>query len=112
MIPLLVTLGAACGAAARYVCGHLWDGAFPKGTLLVNVVGSFVLGVLSGAGVGTTAWSLLGVGFCGGLTTYSAFAVRTVDIARQSRMRSLVYGALTMVLALGACLAGFGLAHP
>lgn len=110
MTPLWVMIGAGGGAASRYLVGHLLDRAFPRGTLTVNVVGSFLLGWLAGRGVGADARALLGVGFCGGLTTYSAFAVRTVDLARDSVARSLSYVALTTGLALGACFLGFALA--
>ena len=48
--------------------------AFPWGTLVVNVVGSFVLGVVVGAGLGTAPLSLIGIGFCGAFTTFSTMA--------------------------------------
>ena len=79
MTPLLVAVGAAIGATLRFHVAHRLDGRFPRGTLLVNVAGSFVLGLLVGAGVSADGLALLGTGFCGGLTTYSAFAVQTRD---------------------------------
>lgn len=109
MTPLLVMLGAGTGAATRYLAGHLLDARFPRGTLLVNVVGSFLLGWLAGRGVTDTAWSLLGVGFCGGLTTYSAFAVRTVDLARESWLRSTTYVVATLALSLAAGFVGYAI---
>jgi CrcB protein len=82
MTPLLVALGAAAGATLRFLAAHLVDhrldgGRFPAGTLLVNVIGSTLLGVFSAWSLSGHLTALLGVGFCGGLTTYSAFAVRT-----------------------------------
>lgn len=108
MTPLLVALGAAIGATLRFHVAHRLDGRFPRGTLLVNVAGSFVLGLLFGAGVSADGLALLGTGFCGGLTTYSAFAVQTRD---QGRRRGTFYAAATIALALGACAVGFGVAQ-
>ena len=87
MTPLLVALGAAVGAVVRFWVGHHLDGRTPWGTLLVNVAGSFVLGLVVGAQPSPDALALLGTGFCGGLTTYSAFAVQTRDQAQRPRGR-------------------------
>ena len=82
MTGLLVALGAALGAPLRYLAGRLlderWHGRLHWGTLLVNLAGSFLLGGLAGAAVEGRAMALIGTGFCGGLTTYSAFAVQSV----------------------------------
>ena len=78
MTALLVALGAAVGAPLRYLAGHWLDRRLHWGTLLVNLVGSAMLGALVGAAVDGHWLALLGTGFCGGLTTYSAFAVQTV----------------------------------
>lgn len=104
MTPLLVALGAAVGAPLRYLAGHVLDRAFPNGTLLVNVAGSFVLGLLSASALSGSAMALLGVGFCGGLTTYSSFAVQTVRLGSR---RGTAYAAATLVLSLSACGLGF-----
>ena len=76
---LLVALGGAVGASVRYVLGHLGDrpGGMPWGTLGANLAGSFVLGVVVGLEPGEPARALVGLGFCGALTTFSAFAVQT-----------------------------------
>jgi CrcB protein len=103
---LYVALGAALGAPTRYVLGHLLDRRVPWGTILVNVLGSFVLGVVSGAGLSAGSRAFVGVGFCGALTTYSAFAVQTHD--RGPRW-GLVNVLLTVPLALAACALGFAL---
>jgi len=78
----------------------------PWGTLLVNVAGSFLLGAFSAAALSDSATALLGTGFCGGLTTYSAFAVQTHD--RGLRLGA-VYVVLTLATCLGACWLGFEL---
>ncbi len=76
---LLVAAGAAVGAPLRYVAGHLLDGRVPGGTIAVNWVGSFLLGWFTGLGLDGDATALLGVGFCGALTTYSSFVVQSHD---------------------------------
>ena len=106
MTTLLVALGAACGAALRYVAAHLLDVRFPAGTLLVNVVGSFLLGVFSGLSLSGSGMALLGAGFCGGLSTYSAFAVQAHD---SGPLRGAVYAVTTIGLSLAACSLGFAL---
>ena len=104
MTGLLVALGGAVGAAVRYLAGHLLDGRLHRGTLLVNLVGSTLLGALTGAAVDGDALALVGTGFCGGLTTYSAFAVQTVDGGRRL---GPAYAALTV----GGCLLMATLGH-
>ena len=106
MTVLLVALGAAVGAPLRYVTGHLLDVRFPWGTVLVNVVGSFLLGLFTALGLSGGGTALLGMGFCGGLTTYSAFAVQSFD---HGRRRGLANVLLTIPLALAACALGFAL---
>ncbi len=106
MTALLVALGAAVGASLRYWVGHHLDRDYPVGTLLVNVAGSFVLGLVVGATTEPGTLALLGTGFCGGLTTYSAFAVHTRDLGR---VRGAVYAGATIALALAACALGFAI---
>lgn len=107
MTVLSVGLGAALGAALRYVAGHVLDRDLPWGTVLVNVGGSFLLGLFSGLALTGTAWAFLGVGFCGGLTTYSAFAVQTFD---HGAGRGTANVLLTIPAALAAATLGFALA--
>ena len=109
MTALLVAVGGAVGAVLRFLAGHRWDRDLPAGTLLVNVAGSFLLGVFSALSLDRDALALLGTGFCGGLTTYSAFAVQTHALG--GRRRGAGYAAATVVLALGACGAGFWVAQ-
>jgi CrcB protein len=103
---ILVALGAAVGAPLRYVAGQLLDGRLPRGTVLVNLAGSFLLGLLGGLGVTGNPLALLGTGFCGGLTTYSSFAV-------QAHARGPRTGTLTVLVtvppALVLCGLGFWL---
>lgn len=102
MTALLVAVGAAIGAPLRY---HLdrWlqrrTGALlPVGTLAVNVVGAFVLGVLATASVSGDARALLGVGLCGAFTTWSTFGYETVRLAEDGARG---VAALNVVATLG-----------
>jgi CrcB protein len=107
---LLVALGAAVGAPLRYAIATSLDRErFPHGTLVVNVLGSFLLGLFVGAGV-TGHWlALLGTGFCGGFTTYSAFAVQA---HRLGPRRGSAYAALTVGVSLAACALGVVVSQP
>ena len=70
MTALLVAVGAAVGAPLRHLLGLALDGAFPTGTLLVNVLGSGLFGVFAALSLGDAAWALAGTGFCGAFTSY------------------------------------------
>lgn len=104
MTGLLVALGAAAGAPARYLAGHLLDRGVHWGTLLVNLLGSAVLGALLGAAVEGRWLALLGTGFCGGLTTYSAVSVQSVQAGPR---RGAAYALGTVV----GCLLAATLGH-
>ena len=107
MTVLLIAIGAALGAPLRYLTDRAvqarHDSPFPWGTLTVNVVGSFLLGVFVTALRGP--WLvLLGSGFCGALTTYSTFGYETVRLVQE---RARLYAALNVVVSL---VAGLGAA--
>ena len=97
MTPVLFALGAALGASGRYALGFMersW-----QSLLIVNIVGSFVLGLVFEADLGTDAEIVLGVGLCGALTTFSSFA----DELRRLGLRwGAAYSALTVVTCTGA----------
>ncbi|GAA4945233.1 hypothetical protein GCM10023238_09270 [Streptomyces heliomycini] len=86
---LYVVLGAMAGAPLRYLTDRAvqsrHDSVFPWGTFTVNVTGSLVLGLLTGATAAGAAGSrlqlLLGTGLCGALTTYSTFSYETLRLA-------------------------------
>jgi CrcB protein len=106
---VLVALGAAVGAPLRYLLDRAVAArhgpGFPWGTLTVNVLGSLVLGVLVGLPASPALSSLLGVGFCGALTTYSTFGYETL---RLLRARAYLLAAANVVVSL---LAGLGAAY-
>jgi CrcB protein len=103
---VLVALGAAVGSALRFAVASRLDRptGLPWGTLAVNVIGSALLGALSAAALSGHAVALLGTGFCGGFTTYSAFAVQT---RRLGPRRGTAYAVLTVAASLAACALAF-----
>lgn len=104
----VVAIGGALGALARYgVYRTVVVGDLPAATFLVNVLGSFVLGLLLFWGVGETTWQLLAIGFCGAFTTFSSFAVETVQLFERGD-HALAFG--TAVANLGGALVAIGLA--
>ncbi|WP_205696112.1 CrcB family protein [Conexibacter sp. SYSU D00693] len=107
MTALLVAVAGAAGVLARYGIATALPGA--GAILAVNVAGSFALGALVGAGTGDQVRTVLGLGFLGGFTTYSTFAVQAwerVDGGDLAAAFWLVAG--SVVLGVGA--AGLGIA--
>jgi|SanBayMetagenome_1026888.scaffolds.fasta_scaffold86855_2 CrcB protein len=111
---LLVMAGGAAGSALRYGVSAALSAVpslFPWSTILVNIVGSFVLGFVSGS-VGTplelqpNTRMLLGTGLCGGFTTYSAFAVESVVLAEQRAY--LMLGTYIICTLVGGAMAAWG----
>ncbi|MEZ5958047.1 MAG: fluoride efflux transporter CrcB [Hyphomonadaceae bacterium] len=112
---LLVAVGGALGAVARYGVGlgaARWLGlAFPWGTLAVNIVGGFAMGWLA-ARVGPEQEALrlaLGVGVLGGFTTFSAFSLETVRLMEHQPGLAALYAAASVVVSVGACWLGLSL---
>src|SRR5258708_5739363 len=111
-----VALGGAIGSTAR-----LWLGAhvamliglsFPWGTILVNVIGSLIIGffaTLTGPGgrvvVPVDAQAFVMVGLCGGFTTFSAFSLQTLELARDGRLMHAGANIMLSVAAIGHWLA-------
>lgn len=87
----ILIVAGGLGAGARYVLDTLImrgrDGAFPLGILLVNILGSFALGVLTGLGAAVALnWMMiLGAGMLGGFTTFSTVSTETVLLAQRGR---------------------------
>ncbi|MDH4091441.1 MAG: fluoride efflux transporter CrcB [Cyclobacteriaceae bacterium] len=113
---LAVGLGGFLGTVARYAAVKSVDekinAVFPYGTFAVNVIGSLLLGIIYTAAlrkVGMTEnWRLfLGVGFCGGFTTFSAFAWENFSLIQQKFMgTSLAYALASLGVGLLALMAG------
>jgi len=110
---LWVCLAGALGCGTRYLLG-LWAGErfggnFPYGTLIVNVLGCFLMGLIAQVAVRTTSMPMdlkfaLTTGFLGGLTTYSSFNQETTKLIQDGayRMASINFG----VTVIGCFLAG------
>jgi len=98
----LVGAGGAVGAIARYLVGEFVPSErFPFGTLAVNVLGSFALGLLTFVAASTEVMLFVGIGVCGSFTTYSSFSVETVRLWETgSRLRAVIYALGTLCLCL------------
>ncbi|MCF2129534.1 fluoride efflux transporter CrcB [Strepomyces sp. STD 3.1] len=116
---LLVVVGGMVGAPLRYLTDRAVQSrhgsAFPWGTLTVNVLGSLVLGLVTGAtlagAVGSDLRLLLGTGLCGALTTYSTFSWETLRLTETgSRLPAAVNVAASVAAGLAAVFAGVTLA--
>lgn len=117
---MLVFLGGGTGSLLRYGLGQ-WLPAlvgarpFPVAILVANVLASALLGAVTGAVasrlIGNDLRLLIGVGFCGGLSTFSSFSVDTLLLVEQGRPGlALLNIGLNVVLCLLASAAGFWLA--
>lgn len=109
---LLVAVGGAAGALARHGLTLVLDGpdGLPLGTLLVNVAGCLLLGVLVGARPDDPVLRpLLGTGFLGGLTTFSSVALQTDRLLADAPAVALASLALTVVAGLAAAAGGLRL---
>ena len=114
---LIVGLGGAAGSILRYGVQKIFnthgEGEFPSGTLLVNISGCFLIGIL---------WSLIGrssfgnddlklllmTGFCGGFTTFSAFTMEGIGLLRENKTSFFViYVAASVIGGLLATFIGF-----
>ena len=114
---LLVGLGGALGAMARYgtgvMIGHYWRNPFPLGTMTVNVVGSLAMGLLVGLLARyTPEWQpqarlFLAVGLLGGFTTFSSFSLEAITLIQRGQAGlALGYAMLSVILSLLALVAG------
>lgn len=104
---LLVALGGALGASARYLLG-MWiqtrlGSDFPWGTFIINVTGSFLIGVVLGlVNAGTLsaeARLFLAVGVLGGYTTFSTFSYETLELLGDGNIQAFLFNALGQLVA-------------
>jgi len=118
-VVIAVVVGAGLGAPLRFLvergAARLLGPAVPWGTLVVNVVGSLILGAVLGLAVadGISTWwvALVGTGFCGALTTFSGFSAQVLDLGRQGGggVRGVAYATGSLVLGVAAATAGYAL---
>lgn len=114
---LLIAIGGGAGAALRFVLDGVVKARvarFPLGTMVINVSGSLVLGLLTGLGeAGTLALpvvAVLGTGMMGGYTTFSTASVETVRLLQSGNTRLAVLNGLGMlVVSVGAAALGLWL---
>lgn len=119
MIVLWVAIGGALGSAARYGV-NVWSGRllgteFPWHTLIVNVVGCFIMGALTGLmaqklNLSGEARAFLTTGILGGFTTFSAFSLDVaLLVERKATLAAGAYVAASVLLSLAAVFAGLHL---
>lgn len=120
MTTLLIAACGGVGAVSRFVVDaevrRRVRGSFPVGTFVINALGSFLLGVLTGAlthhagWLSPTAKAALGTGFCGGFTTFSTASVETVRLwFNTGRTEGSRYAVATAIVALLAAFLGLAL---
>jgi len=115
---LLVCVGSFFGGGARYLVGKMvqtWlSVAFPWGTMAVNVLGCFLIGLFSGLSLGgqisPSTKLILTTGFCGGFTTFSTFMNENLLLGRDgSLLPAVLYTIASLALGLLAVILGYQL---
>jgi CrcB protein len=116
----LVITGAAVGAPLRYLTDRAvqsrHDTVFPWGTFAVNVLGSLILGLITGAvsagGASPQVQLAVGTGFCGALTTYSTFSYETLRLLEgDARLFAAANIVASMVAGVGAAFLGVAISQ-
>ncbi|MGA9101202.1 fluoride efflux transporter FluC [Aeromicrobium sp.] len=114
MTPLMIAAAGGLGAATRLVVDglvrHRVSSTFPWATVLINVTGSFLLGLLVGLGAGDRWQDVLGTGFLGGYTTFSAASLETAGLVLDRRpLAAAVNGLGVLVACVAAAACGYAL---
>lgn len=116
---LSVAIGGAIGSIARawlaIAAARITGPQFPWGTILINIIGSFVIGFFgtltasdSRFAVSTDVRAFVMIGICGGFTTFSSFSLQTLELAHSGRIAQAVGNVgMSMVLCLLAVTAGY-----
>lgn len=119
MIAVLTLLAGATGALARFLLDasikQRWRSPFPLATVVINVTGSLLLGVLAGVvlfhGESSMWQTVVGTGFCGGYTTFSTASFETVRLVQQDRRALALLNAIgSLITSVGACAVGLAVA--
>lgn len=108
----LIALGGFLGANARYIIGQLAKkyirGSIPIGTLFINAMGSFLLGMLAGKGISGDVYAFFGVGFMGAFTTFSTYKLELVQLWQsKEKQASVLYFILSYVLGIALAALGY-----
>ena len=115
---IVVGTGGFIGAVCRYLIGMipLKEGCvFPIKTLMINIVGSFLIGIVTALAIKTDFLNprivlFLKAGICGGFTTFSSFALETTDLMKDGKMHlAAIYTVLSVTLGALAVFAGQGI---
>lgn len=115
---IVVGTGGFIGAVCRYLIGMipLKEGCvFPIKTLMINIVGSFLIGIVTALAIKTDFLNprtvlFLKVGICGGFTTFSSFALETTDLMKDGKIHlAAIYTVLSVTLGALAVFAGQGI---
>jgi len=112
---LLLSIGGAFGAMARYKLGAVLlrhePHRFPFGTFIINIMGALLLGLLCGFGVSGNPYLLLGDGFCGAFTTFSTFTVESVQLIRgKAAKKAVLFIVLSVSVGIAFFTVGYGAA--
>ena len=122
MLILLTFIGCALGGVFRYLgilfIARFFGEPFPWGTLVVNAVGSFLLGLFLGSGFvakelwlsSNGAYAFAALGFCGGLTTFSTFSLQTFSlISKQAWGKALANISGSVLLCVFCVFSGYAM---
>ncbi len=115
---LFIFIGGGLGSVLRFVIGQFLSGfqqqaGFPWGTFSVNIIGSFLIGLLLASSLRSDQdWnlikSLLVIGFCGGFTTFSSFAYENFHLLREGQFGLFALYAITsLIIGLSAVYLGW-----
>ena len=117
---MLIGAGGFLGSVMRYGSNHLmiklFETTHPIGTFFVNILGSFIIGLVlgifeNGASVSHNWKLFLAVGFCGGFTTFSSFALENFNFLQSNQFGlSLMYMSVSLIIGLAAVYFGFWIA--
>ena len=116
---LWISIGGALGTLARFwlsgVVATRFGETFPMGTLVINILGSFVIGFFATITdpdgrllVQPSTRQFVMVGICGGFTTFSSFSLQTLNLAREGEW---LYAGMNTVLSVVLCLVAVWLGH-
>ena len=114
---IAITVAGGLGAVARLVLGgaiqHAVRTSFPIGTVVINISGSFLLGLIMSSALASAgpAWlAIAGTGFCGGFTTFSTASVDSADLLlKRTWMRAAIYAVGTALASFGAAALGYSI---
>jgi CrcB protein len=102
---IIVGIGGVFGSITRYKLGKAIaeksDSVFPIGTFFINMIGAFLLGIVSSLGLNSNYYYLLGDGFLGAFTTFSTFMYEGFQLFQENgKMNAIAYFFITLVLGI------------